>query len=75
MQKTVSELGANREALRVDDRPWPRLPDGVTEFSGASSAPQCAKPHRRAMSAAVHANGYAPNRPARRIVEFDALCT
>src|SRR6478736_7008483 len=44
-------------------------------FSAASLAPPCAGPHRQAMPAAMQANGLAPEEPAIRTVEVEALCS
>src|SRR5690606_32690111 len=41
----------------------------------ASLAPPCAGPHSVAMPAAMHANGLAPEEPARRTVDVDAFCS
>ena len=44
-------------------------------FSAASFAPPCAGPHRHAMPAATHANGFAPDELASRTVDVDAFCS
>src|SRR3569832_3014079 len=43
--------------------------------STASLAPPCAGPHKAAMPEAMHANGFAPELPARRTVEVLAFCS
>src|SRR6202012_791364 len=43
--------------------------------STASLAPPWAGPQSEAMPAAIHANGLAPDEPARRTVEVEAFCS
>src|SRR4029078_6608349 len=44
-------------------------------ISTASLAPPCTVPHREAMPAEMQAYGLAPDEPARRTVEVEALCS
>src|SRR4029079_8417114 len=44
-------------------------------LSALSWAPPWAGPHRQAIPAAMHANGLAPDEPARRTVDVDAFCS
>ena len=44
-------------------------------FITASFAPPCAGPHNDAIPEAMHANGFAPEDPAKRTVEVDAFCS
>ena len=41
----------------------------------ASFAPPCAGPHKQATPAAIAANGFAPEEPAKRTVEVEAFCS
>ena len=51
------------------------VPISFSMFRAASFAPPWAGPHRQAMPAAMQANGFAPDDPARRTVEVDAFCS
>ena len=43
-------------------------------LSAASFAKQCAMPHRHAQRVTFNANGFAPEKPARRTIKVDEVC-